>query len=458
MSTVIALCLCFCVAPTLLAASAAPVCWLVVPSDGRPGAIYRHAPSVLKQAGLTVTLSRPDGSPSVVVVYPRALQDGSALDEVLQASNAGAGLVVIFSSDLSTFEQKLIDYWGAKISQAEATTARLEIIDHPITRGLGDIFVWRVPATISGLRPLMRQGNNVIAACGTRDGRRLVLLPLDALVPGQGSDAIPQPNLRLLAQSALWAATGQAATTEALEEKPPPETPAESATPPVQRGSFRRLACVDMAAEDEDWPAIREAVGKLLERQSFEVQPVRVPKPKAEGRSPRQETPGEAPLVRALKDDPALLVLGSCRPLGSAEQIAVIQYVEAGGSLLALPRATNRTNERLVWLNELLVDFGVVATLARDGGPAVARPRTPAAELGEFGEIPAGIRVVGLLAVPWVLVNEQIVAAVQSYGSGRIAVADPVPLFSAKAPKTAELWSRLISRMVEFLVEGIDLK
>ncbi len=451
-------------------AAADVTCWLVVPADQRAGSIYAQAPAALQREQVrVVTDSKPAEAPNVVVVYPRAIGTVASLDEIIAASDQGAGIVLIYSSDISSVPDRLLQRWRARIVAAEADTARVELADHPVTSGIRDIFIWRVPATIRGLRPLIRQGDNVVAAQGTRDGRRIVVLPLDAVVPGQAGDVIPPPNMRLLVQAVLWAG-GASASAKSPAEKPAGPSGRQAqpvlGKPGLSRGSFRAIAYLDMSADNEDWPDIREAVARLLQDAGLRTEDVRLPRrPKDDKKKkddkqapPAPEDVRRLPLIRALRDDPALLVLGSCRPLAEAEQVAVAAYVEAGGALLALPRATHKTNRRLVWLNELLVDFGLSATLARPKGKAEILPPDLAQQVGEIGEIPDGIRVVGGRTTPWVVVHDVPVVIAETFGMGRVGVADPLPLLKAKEESVRRAWAKLLHALVRYLTAGMELR
>ena len=446
---------------------------MVVPPDQRAGSIYHQAPAALQRAGVHVVTSRPrNHAPDVMLIYPRALGQAASVGDVLKASEQGAGLVLVYSSDLATVPDELLRPWRARIEKAAAETARVELVDHPITRGISNIFIWRVPATIKGLRPLIKQGRNVIAAQGTRDGRRIVILPLDAVVPGQAGDIIPPPNMKLLVQAVVWAAGEKPSGEPAVSSEPSgtsgpadEEEPAEE-QPPGERGSFRAIAYVDMAADNEDWPEIAAAVTEVLKSVGLRVENVRMPRASQDDKDKKKkdeelvavDDPRRLPLIRALKDNPALVVVGSCRPFAEAEQVAVVSYVESGGALLALPRGTHKTNRRLVWLNELLVDFGLAATLARPKGNAVATARIVRREMENLGEIPDGIRVVGGHSTPWVTVNGVPVAIAERFGTGKVGLIDPLPLVKAKDEKTRDAWAKLMRIMLRYLLAGMELR
>jgi hypothetical protein len=465
---------CWLVGLVTLAAGAAaqprPACWLVLPDKGRAAALLREAPAHLRAAGFNVA-AETSRAPAVIIAYPRAVQSEAELGVVRQMVAEGAGLVVVYSlaPDLEASTQALLALGEVGLQRVGASAGKLEVIEHPITAGVEKLFVWRVGARLENVQPLLRQGENVIAGCVSREGRRLVALPLDAVVPGEEQDSIPAVNMRLLVQAAQWAAQGAIVppasepSRQASEEAgaAPPESSPQA---PLPRGSYRKLVYADLVAQDEDWPALREAVVQVVRQAGLGVEVARSASlaPQRPGKasrpSPAQpQEPASLPLLRALQENPALIVLGSCRPYSALEAVALASYLSAGGAALFLPRASHKTNQRLVWLNQMLSEFGMSANLDRRTG----QPKPKAGPVGEvlanLGRVSAGIMVVGYHGEDWVTIGGHSVLRVASYGSGRLAVLDPLPLLAGKGDgSVAGTWQQLLGKLVSWLVEGME--
>jgi len=445
-----------------------PTCWLVVGDSGRPSAIATRGGPALADAGFDVASRAQGQAPDVVVLFPRAVNSLAELSVIEQLVKEGAGLVFIYSlaPDLRVVTDRVLADWHVALKRAQLSSTTVSVEDHPITRGVDKLFVWRVPATLDGVKPLLRQGPNIIAGYSTRGGNRLVVLPLDAVVPGQAGDVVPPPNLKLLVQAATWAA----------HAKPPAHKPpvveiirGEETTlptgPPEGRGEYRRIAYFDMKADNEDWPQLREAVESVVKAAGFDIADVRVRRPKEHRKSDntdkKEEKPEQRslPLIRALKDAPGLVVVGSCREFDAVEAVALGTYVRAGGALLVLPHATNRTNMRLVNVNKILTEFGMAVTLGRGSGEGDVASTDLTADLGEISKLPGGVLIVGYRGVGLVQCREEDVVRVLQDESGRMAVADPMPLLRKYADeKTTAAWAKLLSRLVNWLTEGMEYR
>lgn len=489
-----------------------PVAWMLVAGSGRPAALARDGLPALKKAGLRATAGKVDAAPKVLIIYPRALNADSELGLIQQILREGAGLVLIYSlsSDLQEITQKLLEPWGVELSPARLDSSDTLLADHPVTAGLDKFFVWRVPANLKGLTPLIKQGQNVIAGVSTKTGSRLVVLPLDAVVPGQESDTIPARNLQLLTQAATWAAGRQPAPASATQPPEKPAAPAEPAAPaapqpaagsqgavgsdgkplakpaepqppaeaqpagpqpqpgptlpsmaPTERGSYAKTAYIDITAADEDWPVLAAAARVLAESAGLHADMAPKPRPAAAlkpGEKPKPVDPRDLPLVRVLHDNPALVILGSCREYDEAEALALSTYVVSGGAVLALPRGTERSNPRMVWLNAVLEKFGAAATLGRPGG--TVRLDSSVINLGvdAIGAIPPGALMVGYRGSDIAYVGAFSAARVASVGAGRVAFLDPLPWVQPD-PKAdpAKAWRSLTAGVIRWLLFGMKL-
>jgi len=450
--------------PVLCRAEDRPACWLVVGDKGRVTALARDGAQALVEGGFDVASAALGRSPKVVIVYPRALKGSSEVGVVNELVDEGAGLVVVYSlaSDLRLPTDRLLSPWHVRLRAASLINADITLEDHPITAGIEGLFVWRVGATLADTDPLIRQGDNVIAGVSTRGGNRLVALPLDAVVPGQQGDEIPWPNLRLLVQAAHWAARTEPPARTALPALSAAalDSPALPSEAPQGRGEYRRLAYLDLDAEDENWPAIREAVEAILKATGLEADDVRV-RSGRDGEAGGEETPEprSLPLVRSLKDNPALVVLGSCRAFDDTEVVALGAFVRAGGALLVLPRATHLSNMRLVDVNAVLTEFGMAASLGRGDGTPEFASSSLTQDLGKVGKLTTGILLVGYRGVDLVTCAGYPLVRADETGIGRIAVADPLPLLSTHVDAdTAAAWSNLIGRLVVWLTQGMQIK
>lgn len=471
---------------SLAAAEPRASLWLVVPQTGRPGVLAVRGASALEDAGFDVGSLRTGKAPRVLIVYPRAVMDEAALNTVLEMVREGAGLVVVYtlSADVAECQAELLKPWGVELEPAERGTGQTDAIPHPITRGIEKLVTWRIAATLHGAQPLLVQGDNVIAAAADGSMGRLVVLPLDALVPGQQTDPIPPPNLRLLVQAAKWAGRveEQVAVSQDAggDSQPPggsgePQPAAEAEEPPIPeltvpaagaRGRFSPVAALDIAASDEGWPAIRDAVAKLVSALGLKPQDVPKPeRPSSRGRGSAEEAMAETvgedatrlPLFRALQDDPALVVVGSCREFADVEELALATYVDSGGAALFLPRGTDKTNVRLVELNGVLAKFGMGALLGRPAGPVQMDAGRILADVVAPKQLPAGVTVIGHRGLDLIMVGNMAVLRVVQSGAGRVAVADPLPLTASKPDSSLpDQWQKILEAVLRWLLEGME--
>ncbi|MCX7597568.1 MAG: hypothetical protein N2512_01680 [Armatimonadetes bacterium] len=498
--------------PTAAVAGDIPL-WLVVPESGRPGVLVAQGAPVLRDAGFDVGSVRTGRAPRVLIVYPRAVTDEATFATVVEMVREGAGLVVVYSlsPDVTQRQAVLLEPWGVRLETAERSTGQTQVLAHPVTRGIERLFVWRTGASLEGVQALLRQGSNVIGGAAENEVGRLVVLPLDAVVPGQQSDPIPAPHLRLLVQAAQWAArvgeqrsgghAGDAdpvGTAEAQADAPVVEgedvRPPELDVPaPGSRGRFSAVAAVDMGATDENWPAIRDIVVKLVTEMGLKPLDVLstsagtagsgksaegrgAPEPssrgtrvekapaarRSEGRGLDRQAfvaePAFQPLIRAIEEDPALVVIGSCRQFTDDEELAVSAYVDSGGAVLFLPRVSERTEPRLVELNGVLAKFGLAALLGRPAGTVSRDTSRILAEVSVPGRLPAGVTVIGYRGLDLVKVGARSALRVSQNGAGRVAVLDPLPLLASKPDKALpEQWRRVLVAVLRWLLEGVQI-
>jgi len=130
--------------------------------------------------------------------------------------------------------------------------------------------------------------------------------------------------------------------------------------------------------------------------------------------------------AEALYSWPELVVLGTWRQYSVPEQAALYQYVAAGGSLLALAHVHTDRQIRLVYLSEVLTQFGVLCSLGRSGGSAEAT----GGPVRQLGDIPGGVQVRGRSVKPLITVGSRphLAAGYLEFESGRLAVMDAGPL------------------------------
>lgn len=437
-----------------------PVCWLTVPHRGRAAALLDQGAEALRAAGFEVAAAPTGRAPAVLVVYPGAISSDPEIARVHQLADDGAGLVVVYSAApaLREITEHVLAPWQILLRTARSDTGDVVAVEHWITRGLDGVFSWRVPVTLEGVRPLLRQGENVIAGRSTRGGRRLVVLPIDAIVPGQPGDRMPETSLTLLVRAAAWAArqTRDMAVAVAVAEQP-----GEGAPQSQPQRQPEAVAYVDIAAEDENWAAIRQRIITLLGEAGLEVRKVRVSRTGGEERRGKQRRATsqatELPLVRAVAQDPDLIVVGSCRKFDELEVVTLGAFVRSGAALLVLPRATHRTNMRMVHVNEILTEFGMIAVLGRPAGKPKISSEAPLEVHLDVKKLPGGVFVVGSRGLPVVTVDDRAAIRVSEVTAGRVAVADPLPLLDGLAgPQVARRWREVLISIVRWLISRAE--
>lgn len=350
----------------------------------------------------------------------------------------GGGVVFVVNSDreqLNANREQLASL-GVKVHLGSAETVAVQVRDHPVTRGLGDLGLVRAELTLAAgeNEVLATQSARPVAVAGTLGSGHFVVL-LDNLVTGAEAANVNSRGTRLLVQAMNWVA-GKAGTAPLTLPQEVPTTP----TLPALSGSV----LVDLGAGHDRWPQVRSAVEGVLDAAGLTRQAFRYVK-------------DTGTLVQALAANPALVVVGSGRAYEEPEAAALGEYLWQGGTLLAIGYATPNTIPELQALNRLLAEAGLAVTFARAAGPAIAAPHTLTAGLQGWGQVPEGIAIWALGDEPLVNVGNSAVVATQEYGTGRIVVFDGLTLVPNPAAKTAAedaspVFRELLARCLRWLM------
>ncbi len=411
-------------------------CSIVACDAGRESALLNQGAAALKALGAKVQLGLEPATPQVVLATPCGMADEAVLNEIQHLIDQGSGLVLVYGrNELPEPHVSIIlSRWRVTAARIRSNQEEIAVHPHPITDGVGDAFLWPVPVDLRGLRELARQGEHIIAGYSTRGGRRLVVLPIDAVVPGQPTDAIPSSCTRLLAQAVFWAARAK------LPTEPQPSASSGAASTGSAAGPVGR-AFIDIAAEDEDWPQIRQCVERILKAAGFRIA----------RETEESSDKASSALLNSIRADIPLIVLGSCRQYTDLEVAALELYVRSGGALLVLPRATNRSNDRIVAVNAVLSEFGLAAALGRPAGDAVIDDSGICGGIGQIGRIAAGVLIVGPKMHKVISVGGRAAVAVARHGAGRVAVFDALPLLSKYAGAAAQRWQKALMGVLRWL-------
>ena len=415
-----------------------------LPSSGRLREVAQHLATELESRGLElVELAGnvlPEPPPTSIVTADDAVRDPQWRESLEQFIRAGGGMVLIVGRS------------QRHIEQANTFTQPLGIETLYDPRVAGPVEFWRSALT-SGLAPpevgslrtglradrivaIARQSEQVICGGVVVDGGGLIILPDQLVLADIDQPPERRSGLSLLARSAVWASRLSELRATALPgggQLPSPiDIPGGQTDLPLERRDFAGAILYDCQAAEDDWPVITGVVVRALEESGLPVKALRV-------------QDAQQPLVEALPSRPELVVLGSWREYGVAECAAIYQYVASGGSLLALAHAHTDRQIRLVYLNEPLIQFGVVCSLGRSGGAA----EVVGGPLEQLGEIPGGVRLLGEAVQPLITVREgrQLAAGYVEFERGRVMALDAGPLL-ASAVYRLQLKERVVPWLV----------
>lgn len=338
---------------------------------------------------------------------------GAELEEFVRA---GGGLVLLIGRSRRHLEQAntFLKPQGMEIVSDSQARGPVAWVDSPLTTGLQPSPSGSLHLQIRADRlvPIARQNERIVAAGMSLGEGGVIVIPTEIVAEGLEQDPPDHNGLRLVVRAVSWA--GRVAELAAISPTPaplptpqlPPPAPTQL---PLERRDFQGAVLYDCMAAEDNWPQINGWVQEALSQTGLPVKALRV-------------QDAESPLVEALQSNPELVVLGSWREYSEEEIGAVGHYVAVGGRLLALAHAHSARQIRLVYLNQMLSQFGVLVCLGRRGGVA---------EQPGVDQLPGGVRIRGANIEPLVAIGDEVVAATNTYQQGRVAVLDAGPLLSS---------------------------
>ena len=397
-----------------------------LPSAGRLAAVGAELTSVLESQGMRalqpVAGQLPEPLPSRVVTDSDSIRDEQRQQVLRQFVKEGGGLVLIVGRSRRHIAQAngFVKPLGLQISPVASSLDPVEFYATPLASDLDMPDVGSLRMTIAGqvTVPIARQGENLVCT-GTVYGQGgVILLPASLVLAGADGDA-GRPGLELLTRCIRWSdklpelASYAPAVQVASPAEAGLEVPAGRTDLPRESRNFAGAILYDCQATKDQWPQITAVVVQALQESGLPIRALAVA-----GR--------DDPLVEALYSWPELVVLGTWRQYSVPEQAALYQYVAAGGSLLALAHVHTDRQIRLVYLSEVLTQFGALCSLRRPGGSAQAT----GGPVRQLGDIPGGVLVRGRSIEPLITVGSRshLAAGYLEFQSGRLAVMDAGPL------------------------------
>jgi hypothetical protein len=188
--------------------------------------------------------------------------------------------------------------------------------------------------------------------------------------------------------------------------------------------SFAGKVLVDVWAGDDNWNKVAEGLDKLLASAGLTGRYL-------------EDKALSSPLVAALESGPRLAVIGSTRRFTSAESVAVAQYAAQGGRVLFVAYASGSYSVRLVDANQLMGQFGFIASQGRGEGTVLVRIGGVADGLSGFPNLGGGVGLWTVGADPVAAVERVPVAVVVGDEGLRVGAVDGRLLLSAKGGEPA---------------------
>ncbi len=401
-----------------------------LPSAGRLRGVAQHLGTELESRGIELVelagSALPEPPPTSLVTDDDTVRDPQQRERLGEFIRAGGGMVLIVGRSQRHIEQAnaFTKPLGLEITPDPGIAGPIESSGTPLTMGLmlpepGSL---RMRLAGNGIVPIARQSGRVVCAGVVVEKGGIIVIPAQLVLADIDQPAGKRSGLTLLARSVAWSSrlSELQATTRPGGGQVPSgiDFPAGQTDLPLEQRDFAGAILYDCQATEDDWPEITAVVAAALEQSGLPVKALRV-----------RDT--QEPLVEALQSRPQLVVLGSWRQYGVAECAAIYQYVASGGSLLALAHAHTDRQIRLVYINEPLIQFGVVCSLGRSGGAA----EVAGGPLEQLGEIPWGVRLLGETVQPLITVRggRQLAAGYVEFERGRVMALDAGPLLSNAA-------------------------
>jgi hypothetical protein len=205
---------------------------------------------------------------------------------------------------------------------------------------------------------------------------------------------------------------------EVPDRLPPPTAPPSRQPVDISRGVL-----LDCSAQDENWPDLRGFIDATCQTCSLPVKTLTYNK-------------DTSTLVEALRERPALLIVGSCRDFSADEAAMVAQYVSEGGLLLVLPQGTAKAIPRAAALNKLMSELGIAVTYGRPGGQAHIHPHPATVGLTEPLKVTGGCSAWAYGLWPVVSLDQHDIVSYYQFGQGFAMVFDGNLLRTPAGAKT----------------------
>jgi len=359
-----------------------------------------------------------------VVTWSLPDSPGQRTRQLRDLVREGGGLVYVVGSG-SRHIRRARSFWGpldVNLEESEGQSGFAAWAEHPLVAGAPSIGAVTPGAFISGVggNPLARVGAGAVAmSFDWGPLGRAVIIDQSLLFDPLHQDS-PRPALReVLVRAVRWAAEGSAS----VQTPTPPAPPTLGAEgglwgnlpePGPVDPPASMTAVLDVPNDRDDWPAIRALLLAALERADLDLDEPRVAE-------------GEPVITEDRLDRAGVLVVGSGREeVAVSEALAVGRFFDAGGRLLFIGHAVERSQKRMIGFNQLLNALPIAASLNRPGGFLELRPHPITAGLSAPADvrIRQGMQIWSPLADALVKVRDRPAAAAWQSGGGRAAVLD----------------------------------
>ncbi len=408
-----------------------------LPDYGHEGQVRRELVRELESRGVELVdaqqMASEEVAPTAIVVADDRVSEEGWAEELAEFVRAGGGLVLLIGRSRRHLEQAnvFLKPRGLEIVSDSQARGPVVWVNSPLTTGLQPPPSGSLRLRISAPRlvPIVKQNDRIVAAGIPLGKGGIIVIPTEIVAEGLQQDPPDYNGLQLVVRAVSWA--GRVAQLSVISPTPRPSPTPQLPTPaptqlPLERREFGDAVLYDSMAAEDNWPQINGWVQEALSQTGLPLKALRVRE-------------AEDPLVEALQSGPELVVLGSWREYSEEEIGAVGHYVAAGGRLLALAHAHSARQIRLVYLNEMLSQFGVLVCLGRSGGVA---------EQPAVGQLPGGVRIRGANLEPLAAIGDEVVAATATYQQGQVAVLDAGPLLSSSGYRS------VLQDCLEWLSEG----
>jgi len=402
-----------------------------LPTRGHLGEVTEELVRELESRGVELLsaeeMAAAETPPSAIVVDDDRATEAGQAEKLDSFVRAGGGLVLLVGRSRRHLEQanEFLKPRGIEIIADPEARGPVQWVNSALTLGLepppsGSL---RLRISADKLVPLARQNKRIVSAGMPLGEGGIIVIPTEIVAEGLQQRPPDNNGLRYLVQALSWAERLEELASISPTPSPLPApslpTPAETQLP-LERRDFAGAILYDSMAREDKWPEINAVIQDALRHTAVRITQLPLKALRVQD--------AESPLVEALQSNPELVVLGSWREYSEEEIGALHHYVAAGGRLLALAHSDGSRQIRLVYLHQVLVQFGVLVGLGRPGG--IAKPAHPSEKPPYIGEIPGGVKVLGKGVQPLIIVDDYIAAGWLDYENGRLAVMDPKPLLT----------------------------